>query len=178
MVVTLLTILLAVSPVSASANVHAGTGLQFPESSAGMRCSGLRPLDPARGEVSVAYHQQDPQRRFTATVFVYRKLPPASDPKESIADHLSRVRAEVAARYVGLQCEPWVLSTQRPGMSGLRCSGQFRQFGNAEMVTYIGLEDVGGGWWLKVRATALPADRGASEKDLAAVVGGISGPSK
>jgi hypothetical protein len=151
---------------------HGPTGLEFAAHPAGLESSGPRVLDEARGELSVAYKTAKPGRRFTVTTFVYQKLPPASQPGESLEHQLESVRMTVAGRYTAFECRPWVPKA-RPGMSGLECHGRAPEYGDGPLVTFIGLEDVRG-WWLKVRATAKAEERDESESDLQAVVAGIT----
>ena len=151
---------------------HSASGLNFAAYPPGMSCSGPRTLDPSRDEVSLAYHSSSPGRYLTVTVFVYQKQPPASYPAESLAQHLERVRAEVASRYNDFQCEPWA-PNEHDRMSGLRCTGSSPEIGDQPLVTFIGLQEIHG-WWLKVRATAPATEGDANERDLKSVVEGIT----
>jgi hypothetical protein len=133
-------------------HVHLPTHVQFGSPPTGFTCSGGRVLDAEREEITVAYKSTIPGRTLTVTVYVYQKLPPCSSPDESLADHLAVVRAEVARRYTGFECESW-LPKGHPAMSGLRCTGSSAEIGPGRYITYIGLEELKG-WWLKIRATS------------------------
>lgn len=148
--------------------VHSLSGIEF-RKPPDLVCSEPRILDLARGDALLAYKSS--RSRLTVTAYVYRKRAPISAPDESLVHHLEAVRAEVARRYTGLQCEPWEHEAH-PKMKFLRCTGKSAEIGPDDLVTFIGLED-SGSWWLKVRATSPADDREASERDLAAVLEAI-----
>jgi hypothetical protein len=153
---------------------HSPSGVEFGPAPEGMACSGPRMLDPSRGDSSVAYKSNRPERDLTVTVFVYRRLPPCCQPDDTAEQHLAEVRAAVADKYTDLTCEPWSPKDQ-PRMIGLRCSGHCPEISARALVTFMGLEQVGP-WWFKVRATTFAEQREDSEVDLAAVLANIHRP--
>jgi hypothetical protein len=160
------TVLWLATAAMAPCFVHSLSGIEF-RKPPDLVCSEPRILDLARGDALL----RSSRSRLTVTAYVYRKRAPISAPDESLVLHLEAVRAEVARRYTGLQCEPWVHDAH-PRMNFLRCTDRSAEIGPDDLVTFIGLED-SGSWWLKVRATSPANDREASERDLAAVLQAI-----
>ena len=160
--------LLWAESVAAPCHIHEPTGLEFATWAGRLLCAGPRVLDAKREEVSLAYRGR---RMFTATVFVYRKLPPHSFPGEPLTAQIEAVRIEVARNYNAFECQPWTPKT-RPGMSGLSRTGQSEDM--VPHITFIAIEEIQG-WWLKIRATAVADERESSERDLNAVVSSIRG---
>ena len=150
---------------------HSPSGVEFGPAPAGMRCGTPTMLDPQRGDSSISYKSDRSERHLTATAFVYRRLPPLSAPDEPAGDQLERVRAEILEKYKDLSCEAWSPKSQ-PRMIGLRCVGHSSEVGPQEVVTFVGLEEVGQ-WWLKIRATAPVAERAASEEDLESLLANV-----